>query len=129
MNSGVAKPAKRPLRVAFCWTQVSGYMASCWRALAAQPGIDLWVGLFVAIGFAALVLCPIFLNEGFPAVWFVNPGFSFYHQITDEAQYADFDGMVRVAKLAESVVRAVGNLDHRPFVDFARHDPTAQCRQ
>jgi len=52
-----------------------------------------------------------------------------YHQVTDEAQYADFDGMVRVAKLAESVVRAVGNLDHRPFVDFARHDPKAQCRQ
>lgn len=46
MNSGVAQPAKRPLRVAFCWTQVSGYMASCWRALAAQPGIDLWVGLY-----------------------------------------------------------------------------------
>lgn len=36
---------KRPLRVAFCWTNVSGYMASCWRALAARPGIDLWVGL------------------------------------------------------------------------------------
>lgn len=52
-----------------------------------------------------------------------------YHQVTDEAQYADFDGMVRVAKLAESVVRAVGNLDHRPFVDFARHDPKAACRQ
>lgn len=52
-----------------------------------------------------------------------------YHQVTDEAQYADFDGMVRVAKLAESVMRAVGNLDHRPRVDFARHDPKAPCRQ
>ncbi len=30
---------------------------------------------------------------------------------------------------SESVVRAVGNLDHRPFVDFARHDPAAPCRQ
>ncbi len=46
MSSGVTPSRKRPLRVAFCWTQVSGYMASCWRALAARPDIDLWVGLF-----------------------------------------------------------------------------------
>jgi glycosyltransferase involved in cell wall biosynthesis len=32
-----------PLRVVFCWTETSGYMAECWRALAARPGIDLHV--------------------------------------------------------------------------------------
>jgi glycosyltransferase involved in cell wall biosynthesis len=31
------------LRVTFCWAEVSGYMAACWRALAAKPGIDLHV--------------------------------------------------------------------------------------
>ena len=30
-------------RVAFCWTEISGYMASCWRALASRPGISLHV--------------------------------------------------------------------------------------
>lgn len=33
----------RPLRVVFCWAEVSGYAAACWRALARRPGIDLHV--------------------------------------------------------------------------------------
>jgi glycosyltransferase involved in cell wall biosynthesis len=33
----------KPIRVVFCWAEVSGYMAACWRALAARPGIDLHV--------------------------------------------------------------------------------------
>jgi asparagine synthase (glutamine-hydrolysing) len=33
----------RKLSVVFCWAEVTGYMASCWRALASHPGIDLHV--------------------------------------------------------------------------------------
>lgn len=29
----------RPLRVVFCWSNISGYMAACWRALAARQDI------------------------------------------------------------------------------------------
>jgi len=29
------------MRVVICWTQISGYMAACWRALAARNEIDL----------------------------------------------------------------------------------------
>jgi glycosyltransferase involved in cell wall biosynthesis len=32
-----------PIHVVVCWSAISGYMASCWRALAARPGIDLHV--------------------------------------------------------------------------------------
>ena len=32
-----------PIKVVFCWTESSGYMAECWRALAARPGVDLHV--------------------------------------------------------------------------------------
>ena len=35
--------SERPLRVVFCWAEVSGYAAACWRALARRPGIDLHV--------------------------------------------------------------------------------------
>ncbi len=31
------------MKVVFCWTHISGYMAACWRELAKQPGIDLHV--------------------------------------------------------------------------------------
>jgi glycosyltransferase involved in cell wall biosynthesis len=34
------------MRVVICWTDLTGYMASCWRALAARPGIDLHVLLY-----------------------------------------------------------------------------------
>ncbi len=33
----------RQIRVVFCWNDVSGYMAACWRALAARPGLDVHV--------------------------------------------------------------------------------------
>jgi glycosyltransferase involved in cell wall biosynthesis len=31
------------MRIVMCWGAVSGYMAACWRALAARPDIDLFV--------------------------------------------------------------------------------------
>lgn len=35
-----------PTRVCICWTDISGYMAACWRALAADPAVDLKVIAF-----------------------------------------------------------------------------------
>ncbi len=34
---------RHEIRVVFCWTVASGYMAACWRALANRPGVDLHV--------------------------------------------------------------------------------------
>ena len=31
------------MKVVICWSQVTGYTAACWRALAAQEGIELYV--------------------------------------------------------------------------------------
>jgi len=36
------------LKVVFCWTDISGYMAASWGALAASPDIDLFVIAFQA---------------------------------------------------------------------------------
>lgn len=33
----------RPLRVVFCWSEIPGYMAACWQALARRPGVDLHI--------------------------------------------------------------------------------------
>jgi glycosyltransferase involved in cell wall biosynthesis len=34
------------MRIAICWTDISGYMAACWRALAAQPGVSMRILCF-----------------------------------------------------------------------------------
>lgn len=39
----MAKSDNSPIRVAFCWTNISGYMAACWRAMAARGEVDLRV--------------------------------------------------------------------------------------
>ena len=31
------------MRVFFCWTHISGYMAACWRALSQRPGVEVSV--------------------------------------------------------------------------------------
>jgi glycosyltransferase involved in cell wall biosynthesis len=31
------------IRAVICWTDISGYAAACWRALAQRPGVDLFV--------------------------------------------------------------------------------------
>ncbi len=52
-----------------------------------------------------------------------------YHQVTDEAQYIDYDDFARVTNLVRAAALAVANLDHRPLVDGPRGDPHAPCRQ
>ena len=52
-----------------------------------------------------------------------------YHQVTDEAQYIDYDKLARVTALVRDVVLAVANLGHRPRVDGQLTDPRAPCVQ
>lgn len=44
VSTGAARNGRpRNLSVVFCWAEVTGYMAACWQALAARPGIDVHV--------------------------------------------------------------------------------------
>ncbi len=43
VSSGRTGTAVRPLRIVFCWAEVTGYMAACWQALAQRPGIELHI--------------------------------------------------------------------------------------
>ncbi|MBK7976471.1 MAG: M20/M25/M40 family metallo-hydrolase [Deltaproteobacteria bacterium] len=66
-----------------------------------------------------------FLNEGLPAVWFVNPGFSFYHQVTDEAATIQYDVLLESVRVLAQLVDSVANDDQRyPFVD----EPAVEAR-
>jgi glycosyltransferase involved in cell wall biosynthesis len=44
----MSKMTPPPCRVLFCWSDISGYMAACWRALHAHPDVDLFVIAFQA---------------------------------------------------------------------------------
>ncbi|MEM7554657.1 MAG: glycosyltransferase family 4 protein [Cyanobacteria bacterium P01_A01_bin.84] len=35
-------------KIVFCWADISGYMAACWRALQELPGVDIYVIAFAA---------------------------------------------------------------------------------
>jgi hypothetical protein len=64
-----------------------------------------------------------------PAVAFSRGEHLDYHQVTDEAQYIDYDDMARVTRFVYDAALRIANLDHRPAVDIPKGDPHAPCRQ
>jgi hypothetical protein len=70
-----------------------------------------------------------YARYGIPITFFTTGLHSDYHQVTDEAEYIDYEHMARVARLVEDVAVHVANLDHRLVVDQPKPDPNAPCRQ
>jgi hypothetical protein len=64
-----------------------------------------------------------------PAVAFSRGEHLDYHQITDEAQYIDYDDLARVSNLVLDAALRLANADWRPKLDAPKKDPHAQCRQ
>jgi hypothetical protein len=71
----------------------------------------------------------MYARYGIPVSFFSTGGHRDYHQVTDEAQYLDFDKYARVTKFIGEMAERVADLDHRPVVDKPKPDPTAPCRQ
>jgi len=70
-----------------------------------------------------------YARYGIPIVFFSTGGHRDYHQVTDEAQYIDYDQLARVATLVRDVAVGAANLDHRLVVDKKKPDPHGQCVQ
>jgi len=70
-----------------------------------------------------------YARHGIPVASLGRGGHPDYHQLTDEPQYIDYDGLARVATLVRDFVRHVANLDERPLVDGPVGDPEARCVQ
>lgn len=70
-----------------------------------------------------------YARYGIPIIFFTTGGHADYHQVTDEAQYIDYDRMARVANYVADLTTKVANLDHRPVVDKTKPDPHGQCVQ
>ncbi len=70
-----------------------------------------------------------YARYGIPSVSLSRGEHLDYHQITDEAQYIDYDDLARVAVMVRDVALRVANLDHRPKLDHPKGDPHAPCVQ
>ena len=70
-----------------------------------------------------------YARYGIPIIFFTTGGHADYHQVTDEAQYVDYDRMARVAQYVADLATRVADLDHRPVVDKPKPDPHGQCVQ
>jgi putative aminopeptidase FrvX len=70
-----------------------------------------------------------YARYGIPSVALSRGEHLDYHQVTDEAQYIDYDDLARVARLVRDAALRIANLDHRPALDHAKGDPHAPCVQ
>lgn len=70
-----------------------------------------------------------YARYGIPIIFFTTGGHADYHQVTDEAQYVDYDRVARIAQYVASLAARIGNLDHRLAVDKEKPNPNGQCVQ
>ena len=70
-----------------------------------------------------------YARYGIPAVALSRGEHRDYHQVTDEAQYIDYDALSRVASFVRDAAIELGNRPTRPRLDKPRQDPRAPCRQ
>jgi Zn-dependent M28 family amino/carboxypeptidase len=70
-----------------------------------------------------------YARYGIPIAFFSTGGHRDYHQVTDEAEYIDYEQLSRVTTLVRDIAVRAANLDHRLIVDKKKPDPHGQCVQ
>jgi hypothetical protein len=71
----------------------------------------------------------MYARYGIPITYFSRGYHVDYHQVGDEPQYIDYDGLARVAGFVRDIAFAVANRPARLVVDGPKQDPNAPCRQ
>jgi hypothetical protein len=70
-----------------------------------------------------------YARYGIPIAFFTTGGHADYHQVTDEAQYIQYQHMAKVDELVFNLALKVADLDHRVVVDKPKPDPHGTCQQ
>ena len=70
-----------------------------------------------------------YARYGIPSVAFSRGEHMDYHQVTDEAQYIDYDALARVANFVRDGAVELATRSGRPKLDKPKGDPRAPCRQ
>lgn len=86
-----------------------------------------------AVGHPARLFCRSdhaqYNRVGIPVAFFTTGANADLHQVTDEAQYIDYEHMARVANFVDDVAQRLANMDHRLVVDRPLPNPASPCRQ
>ncbi len=70
-----------------------------------------------------------YARYGIPSISLSRGEHADYHQVTDEAQYIDYDALARVARFVRDAAVAIGDRDARFTLDHQPGDPHAPCVQ
>ena len=70
-----------------------------------------------------------YARYGIPSVSLSRGEHLDYHQVTDEAQYIDYNALARVTSLVRATALRLANQPGRPILDVAKPDPRMPCRQ
>jgi len=71
----------------------------------------------------------MYARTGIPIAYMSRGYHVAYHQVIDEPQYINYEGLANVANFVENLAMAVANRDDRVRVDKPKPDPLAPCRQ
>ncbi|MBD0320811.1 MAG: M28 family peptidase [Gemmatimonadetes bacterium] len=71
----------------------------------------------------------MYARHGIPITYFSRGYHVDYHQVGDEPQYIDYEGLARVAGFVRDIAFAVADRPARLVVDGPKQDPNAPCRQ
>lgn len=95
------------MRIVICWSQISGYMAACWRALARLPDIELFVLAFDAHGRTDTAFADNVV-EGIPC------------HLLSPTEAADVDLIRSIVLEKRPQILVVPGWLHRPYVQLAQ---------
>ncbi|MEP6506749.1 MAG: M28 family peptidase, partial [Gemmatimonadales bacterium] len=71
----------------------------------------------------------MYARTGIP-IAYISRGYHIaYHQVIDEPEFINYEGLANVASFVENVALAVANRNDRVRVDKPKPDPLAPCRQ
>jgi glycosyltransferase involved in cell wall biosynthesis len=105
------------LRIVICWTEIAGYTAACWRALAARAGVELsilaWPSNFSRSG----TQFERSLMEGLPV------------RFLEEGEQQDVDLVARRVIEQKPNVLLMGGWAERPYRRLVFNDALRDCRQ
>ena len=71
----------------------------------------------------------MYARSGIPITYISRGYHQDYHQVTDEPQYIDYQGLANVAGFVREIAVALADRNDRVRVDKPKPDPLAPCRQ